>query len=54
MNRYKYHLVTSFTDGGKTFHVVKYFGIYKQWWHYEVWDEETMEFNKKHGWNIVR
>jgi len=31
-----YHVVMSFTDCGDLFYVVKYYGRYKQWWHYEV------------------
>ena len=40
-NDRKYHLVLSFEDNGRMYYVVKYFGRYKQWWHYEVisWDE---------------
>jgi len=51
---YKYHLVLSFEDNGNTFYVVKYYGRYKQWWHYEIWDKWTMDFNKKHGYKIVK
>lgn len=51
---YKYHLVLSFEDNGCFFYVVKYYGRYKQWWHYEVWDELTMDFNTKHGYKIVK
>ena len=35
-NDRKYHIVTSFEDNGEIHYVVKYFGRYKQWWHYEV------------------
>ena len=51
---YKYHIVLSFEDNGETFYVVKYFGKHKQWWHYEIWDSWTMDFNKSKGWKIVR
>ena len=51
---YKYHLVLSFQDNGETFFVVKYYGKYKQWWHYEIWDEETFSYNKEHGYKIVK
>ena len=51
---YKYHIVLSFEDNGDTFFVVKYYGRYKQWWHYEVWDEWTMDYNKKRGYRIVK
>lgn len=51
---YKYHIVLSFNDAGQTFFVVKYYGKYKQWWHYEIWDEGTLSFNKAHGYRIVK
>ena len=51
---YKYHLVTSFEDKGDVFYVVRYYGIYKQWWHYEIRDSWTMAFNKEHGYKIVK
>ena len=51
--QYKYHIVLSFEDNGMTFYVVKYFGIHKQWWHYEIWESWEMEDNKAIGWKIV-
>ena len=51
---YKYHLVLSFEDKGEIFYVVRYYGIYKQWWHYEIWGSWTMAFNKKNGYKIVK
>ena len=42
--RAKYHYVTSFEDGGSTQHVVKFFGRYKQWWHYEVWSDDSLRY----------
>ena len=51
---YKYHLILSFEDNGKVFYVVKYYGIHKQWWHYEIWDEWTMNYNKTHGYKVVK
>lgn len=45
-DRRKYHIVLEFEDNGETFLVVKYFGIYKQWWHYEIWDKYDIEFHK--------
>lgn len=51
---YKYHLVLSFEDKGNIFYVVRYYGIYKQWWHYEVWDSWTMAYRKKNGYKIVK
>jgi len=51
---YKYHIVLSFEDNGETFYVVKYYGIHKQWWHYEIWDSWTMDNNISRGWKIVR
>lgn len=53
-NEYKYHLVLSFEDKGDIFYVVRYYGIHKQWWHYEIWDSWTMAFNKEHGYKIVK
>ncbi len=50
---YKYHIVLEFNDNGDTFYVVKYYGIHKQWWHYEIWDSWTMAFNKERGYKIV-
>ena len=51
---YKYHLILSFEDNGKVFYVVKYYGIHKQWWHYEIWDEWTMNYNKTLGYKVVK
>ena len=31
-----YHTVLQFEDNGETFYVVKFYGKYHQWWHYEV------------------
>lgn len=53
-NEYKYHLVLSFEDNGNVFYVVKYYGRYKQWWHYEIWDSWTMDWKKKRGCKIVK
>lgn len=54
LGEYKYHLVLSFEDQGETYYVVRYYGIHKQWWHYEVWDSWTMAFNKERGYRIVK
>jgi hypothetical protein len=35
-DKYRYHVVTHFYDKEELFYVVKYYGRYKQWWHYEV------------------
>ena len=51
---YKYHIVLSFEDKGNILYVVRYFGIHKRWWHYEIWDKETMAFNKERGYKIVK
>lgn len=51
---YKYHFVLEFEDNGERFYVVKYYGIHKQWWHYEIWSELTMSLNKKSGYKIVK
>ena len=45
----KYHIVLTFQDNGETYYVVKYYGIYKQWWHYEVWDADRLDFEKIHA-----
>lgn len=39
----KYHLVQTIEDNGKTFYIVKFYGKYKQWWHYEVWSDFELE-----------
>ena len=52
--KYKYHVVLEFEDNGEKFTVVKYFGIHKQWWHYEVLDEMELSFRKKAGFKVVR
>ena len=43
----KYHIVLSFEDNGKLFFVVKFYGIYKQWWHYEVITEDELKYRTK-------
>lgn len=40
---YKYHYVTSIEDCGSTQHVLKWFGRYKQWWHYEVMSDNYLQ-----------
>lgn len=52
--KHKYHVVLEFEDNGEKFTVVKYFGIHKQWWHYEVLDEMELSFRKKAGFKVVR
>lgn len=52
--KYKYHVVLEFEDNDEKFTVVKYFGIHKQWWHYEVLDEMELSFRKKAGFKVVR
>lgn len=49
----KYHIVLEFEDNGETFTVVKYYGVYKQWWHYEVWNKYDLEFHREHD-KVVR
>ena len=44
---YKYHIVLSFEDNGERFYVVKYYGKYKQWWHYEVITENELQWRTK-------
>ena len=40
-----YHVVLSFQDNAReeTMYVVKYYGRYKQWWHYEVMSSTTVK-----------
>ena len=39
----KYHVISKFEDikgNNEGFlYVVKFFGKYEQWWHYEIWSE---------------
>jgi len=53
MRKYKYHIVLSFVDNAQTFYVVKYFGIHKQWWHYEIWNKYDLASYTQRGYNIV-
>lgn len=46
--RYKYHIVAAFYDG-ENMYVVKYFGKYKQWWHYEVYSESALKCKIEFG-----
>lgn len=43
----KYHRVLTFEDNGGTFHVVKFFGKYKQWWHYEIMSDLEYKLHTK-------
>ena len=47
VKEYKYHVVLSFTDNAETYYVVKYFGKYKQWWHYEIWSADDSRIEKQ-------
>jgi len=38
----KYHIVKIFEDDKNTIVVIKFFGIYKRWWHYETWDYDHL------------
>ena len=40
-----YHYVKTIEDDGKVLYVVKFFGKYKQWWHYEIWSEYEYKLN---------
>ncbi len=44
---YKYHIVTILEDEGQI--VYKYFGKYKQWWHYEIEDFDNFQIYFKIG-----
>ena len=46
-NDYLYHHVLTFEDNGNKMHVVKYYGKYKQWWHYEVISDEELEYRTR-------
>jgi hypothetical protein len=39
----KYHVISKFEDTKGNdeglLYVVKFFGKYEQWWHYEIWSE---------------
>jgi len=35
-NSYKYHIMAIILDDPETQVVFRYFGKYKQWWHYEI------------------
>ena len=41
--RYLYHVVDKCDDNGTILIVAKYFGKYKQWWHYEVFEADRFE-----------
>lgn len=43
----KYHLVQTIEDDGKTFYIVKFYGKYRQWWHYEIWSEDEYQYKTK-------
>jgi len=45
----KYHVVNIFEDNSEIIVVYKYYGKYKQWWHYSVEDMLTIEDQIKHG-----
>ena len=47
VKEYKYHVVLSFSDDNETYYVVKYFGRYKQWWHYEIWPDCDSRIEKQ-------
>ena len=48
---YKYHIVTHFFDDSngeiELFYVVRYYGKRRQYWHYEIQDEDTVKYNIK-------
>jgi len=39
----KYHVVAVVVDGDELIYVLKYFGLHKQWWHYEVMEHQRFE-----------
>lgn len=40
---YLYHIVLPFEDNGEMLYVVKYYGKYRKWWHYDVFSEFKIE-----------
>lgn len=49
----KYHIIghcyDEDKDGKKLIYIVKFFGKYKQWWHYEVMTSEEFDWHIKDG-----
>ena len=41
--RRKHHIVSIIQDGDTGIVVSKYYGIYKQWWHYEIMEIDNMQ-----------
>lgn len=39
----KHHVVASIMDGDKLIYVLKYFGIHRRYWHYEVMEHWRLE-----------
>lgn len=39
----KHHVVAVCKDGDNLIYVLKYFGIHKRWWHYEVMEHWRLE-----------
>lgn len=48
-NPYKYHIVLEFEDNGNKYIVFKYYGRYKQWWHYQIERRRYVESGFKCG-----
>ena len=40
---YLHHVVDKCNDNGTTLIVVKYFGKYKKWWHYDIMEADDFE-----------
>ena len=41
--RYPYHVVDKCEDNDTILIIVKYFGKYKKWWHYEIFEADHFE-----------
>ena len=50
-DRRKYHVIARIKDRGEYVIVYKFYGIYKQWWHYKV--EEEWKLNYEIKWDVM-
>ena len=44
MGQTKIHISAVIVDGERTLIVYKWYGQHKQWWHYEIKDQDFFEF----------
>lgn len=47
-NERLYHYVTTIEDNGLKVHIVKYFGKYRRWWHYECLPDDLLEIRAEY------